>query len=455
VIRAGAGIYYDELHFFRPHLERGALGPAGNGRVMIDGSVAGLSFLSRPSDVTGHDALRMLPGIMSTLSSKLGDGTNPWISGIEVLKQGDRIFDPGHTTPYAIHISAGIHQKIGSSLNVSADYVSRRFLHFGGFHGVFQRDRNRYNRPKVTGVNPVTGEVSFVRDPVIPLCTAAQTAALSPADSCSTGPINVYGSGANYSYQGLHLKLDGRISPQFQLTGGYALARNWGFVEFSEYDNVGSAYGNMADHRRHRLTISGVYDLRLFEGSSSIARALLNDWTVAIISQTESAPSLDTILMGLDLNGDGLNRTLLPGTRHHNTLGRGLNEAGLRLLVEQYNNSVEARTRRVANPDNTVSVIRPRTPFNQVINPITLPEHFAAGDTFLTQDLRLTRKVHITETVRLSLIAEVFNLFNIANLSGYSNVLNQGNYGQPSTRAGQVFGSGGPRAFQFATRLQF
>jgi len=116
---------------------------------------------------------------------------------------------------------------------------------------------------------------------------------------------------------------------------------------------------------------------------------------------------------------------------------------------------VEARTRRVTNPDGTVTVIRPRTPFNQVINPISLPEHFSNGDSFLTQDLRLTRTLNLGEHVRLSLIGEVFNIFNIANLSGYSNVLNQPNYGQPSTRAGQVFGSGGPRAFQFATRLLF
>jgi hypothetical protein len=42
--------------------------------------------------------------------------------------------------------------------------------------------------------------------------------------------------------------------------------------------------------------------------------------------------------------------------------------------------------------------------------------------------------------VRLDLIGEVFNLFNVANLTGYSGVLNQLNYGQPTARAGQVFG---------------
>jgi hypothetical protein len=132
-----------------------------------------------------------------------------------------------------------------------------------------------------------------------------------------------------------------------------------------------------------------------------------------------------------------------------------LSESGLRRLVEQYNGDVEARTVRVTNADNSVTVIRPRTPFNQVVNPITLPEQFSNGDSFITQDLRLTRRIQLGETIRLSLIGEVFNVFNVANVAGHSNVINQMNYGQPRDRAGQVFGSGGPRAFQFAARLQF
>jgi hypothetical protein len=80
---------------------------------------------------------------------------------------------------------------------------------------------------------------------------------------------------------------------------------------------------------------------------------------------------------------------------------------------------------------------------------------FSHGDFFITQDLRLTRRIPLREGVRLSMIGEVFNLFNVANLTGYSNVLNQLNYGQPSARPSQVFGTGGPRALQFAARLEF
>jgi hypothetical protein len=55
----------------------------------------------------------------------------------------------------------------------------------------------------------------------------------------------------------------------------------------------------------------------------------------------------------------------------------------------------------------------------------------------------------------LLLIGEAFNLCNAANLSDYSGDLIKGAFGQPSSRATQVFGSGGPRAFQLGARISF
>jgi hypothetical protein len=73
-------------------------------------------------------------------------------------------------------------------------------------------------------------------------------------------------------------------------------------------------------------------------------------------------------------------------------------------------------------------------------------------------------------------MAEVFNLFNVTNILGVSNVNYSGfasaltrdsnnpndprfllssGFGAPITTAGGVFGSGGPRAFQFAVKLSF
>jgi hypothetical protein len=376
------------------------------------------------------------------------------VSTVQVIKQADQLFDPNHTTPYAIHGNVGIQQKLTPSLALSADYVMRRYVHMGGFQSVFLEDRNRFNRPHVTGVDPNTGVVSFVRDPVIPVCTLAQTAALNPQDQCSTGAITVYGSDANYRYQAIQVKLEKRFSSRLQFTASYALAKNTGFVAVTQYNNPALDYGNVG-MPRHTAVVSGVYEMRGVHAQSRILRGLLNAWTVAFISETDSAPPLDTMLSGLDLDGDGISTTLLPGINRHNLFGQGVSQSTLRALVAQYDTWVESRSRTITNPDGSQTVIWPRTPFNQIITPIILPARIAPGDGFISQDVRFTKKFNINERIAVSLIGEVFNLFNVANLTGYSNVLNQPNYGQPSARAGQAFGTGGPRAFQVATRVEF
>ena len=126
VLRLGGGVYHDDLDFFMPYLERGPLGPSGNGRVVVDGSVAGISFLSGPTAFRGADLLPLLPGIREAVGSRLGDGSDPSARGIEVVKQGDFIFAPGHSTPYALHLTAGLQRELSPNLVLSLDFVFRR-----------------------------------------------------------------------------------------------------------------------------------------------------------------------------------------------------------------------------------------------------------------------------------------------------------------------------------------
>jgi hypothetical protein len=457
VIRGGAGIYHDEASFFWKSRDRAYIGPSGNGRVAVEGSAAGLEFTSTPTTYTGRDLLQALPTIRTSLLSHFGDGTDLSVRGIDVIKQGDQLVDPNSTTGYAIHANAGIQREIGPGFLASANYVLRRYADVGALQGVYALDRNRFNRPRVTNVDPVTGVVSFVRDPIIPLCTPDRARALDPTDACSTGPINIFSSGAKYVYQGLHVTVDHRVLPRLRLNVGYSLAWSSGFIEngFTSYENHDLAYGNIPDHRRHRLVVSGTWAVPETTSTTALWRGLLNGWTMSFVSHTYSAPPLDTLLVGLDLDGDGISQTLLPGTTRHNTLGQGLTANQLRDLVSSYNASVDARTMRLTNADGSVSLVRPRTPFNQIITPIVLPETFSNGDPFITQDVRLTKTVGVGGELKLSIALEVFNVFNIANLTGYSGVLNQPNYGQPTARVGQAFGTGGPRAAQLAARVTF
>ena len=52
-------------------------------------------------------------------------------------------------------------------------------------------------------------------------------------------------------------------------------------------------------------------------------------------------------------------------------------------------------------------------------------------------------------------IDELKDLYNAENLSGYSGDVTSSAFGQPTSRATQVFGSGGPRAVQLAIRVRY
>jgi hypothetical protein len=87
-------------------------------------------------------------------------------------------------------------------------------------------------------------------------------------------------------------------------------------------------------------------------------------------------------------------------------------------------------------------------------------------DSSFSTDIRLTKGFHFTESMKLELIGEVFNLFNIANLSIYDDQILPAKEDtldpsfefttfRPAQRRTSVFGSGGPRSFQFALRFSF
>jgi hypothetical protein len=86
------------------------------------------------------------------------------------------------------------------------------------------------------------------------------------------------------------------------------------------------------------------------------------------------------------------------------------------------------------------------------------------GDWVHSQDVRLTKNINFNEKYRLQLIGEVFNLFNFANLTNVTDFViptadeaASGGIGtlRPTLRSTSVFGTGGPRAFQFAARFVF
>jgi hypothetical protein len=500
VIRGGSGIYHASPNSFYTRLgERGFLGPAGNGLVPFNSQLVPNPFagtptpgstvlqpvtlnFTQPTTFTGQQAINLIPSVRSSLATRWGTGQDISVRGVEVTKQalgaaGEGIFSSDLTTGYTFHVTAGIQREIMRNTVLTADFVMRRAVHFGGTEAGFGVDLNRAARARVTATDPITQVVTFAQNPVIPFCANA-TQLNTPKFPCSSGAILGYWSGINTRYTGLLMKLDRRFSNGLQFTGSYAFSRYTNNVNVGvgsvTTDNLYETAGIAGNDVPHRFTFSGFYEVPTYKGDSKLLRGLLNSWQIGLISDIRSRPTLNPTL-SLDVDGDGVSRLTLPGIPW-NAFGRGKSADDIRAAVEKYNADIISRAKPLpANPTaaqtaacvlnvNGQAMCGPRTPQNQAYPLIKLPDKFSNGDPFYSQDVRITRVIAIHEKIRLSLIAEAFNVFNIANLTGYGSGLNalvapnqvqQATFGQPSNRVNQIFGTGGPRALQFAARLSF
>ena len=421
VFRMGAGMYYDLPLASQRLQERSTLGPRGTGRVVVDGSLIQnpipgiptvplgrpLNFRTSPTQFSGSHLLSILPNVRRALIQQFGDPANTDLSvrNIDVFKQGAGIMAGDFVAPYSLHFNVGVQHELAHDLVITADFVLRRSVHqnTGGI------DLNRWNSAS---------------GPVIAKCVGQQ--ALDPRARCSTGPIEVQFSAGRSRYQGLLLRLDRRWSRHYQLSAAYALASSVGLEQVISNDNWFAGYGPTDADRRHTLTVSGIVDLPFGLRLSSI-------------TSFASKPPFRAQLFGLDLNGDGKSNDLLPGTGW-NELNRGLGIEDFRSRVGAFNSTVAGG----------------RTPTGQLIPSVMPPSSFAFGDRFFSMDFRLAKVVRFRERYEINVFAEVFNALNVANLSGYgTNLLEPSSFGQPASRVTQVFGSGGPRAFQLGARLSF
>ena len=420
VLRAGAGIYYDFLT--QPNLdpERALLSAPDLGRQNIPGSAvpnplfyvpgvavgAPLAFTGTPSLFTGVDLMTILPSIRADQQQMLSYSGDPSVRAIQILKQASSPLYPANSpTASSQQASVGVQREVARDFVVSADVAYRHFIHLG-----WPLDLNHFNS---------------ARGPVIPHCAQAQQN--DPQALCSSGPINVFQAAGRATYKGLLLRADKRFSHGFQLLGSYAYSTNIGNSNSNGFnlDNWLQNRGPLPTDFTHILNIAGVTRLPL-------------GLELGLNFAYSSAPPFSAYVGGIDFNGDGTTDDLLPGTTF-GEFNRGFGRAALAQLVDQFNQTYAGTS------DSHARAI-PR---------LTLPANYSFGDNSHSLDLRLTRSFVFRDGWRLLLIGEVFNLYNNANLTGYSGDLTSAAFGQPTSRATQVFGSGGPRAFQLALRVTF
>src|SRR5262249_24347820 len=271
-------------------------------------------------------------------------------------------------------------------------------------------------------------------------------------------------------YKALLMRVDRRFSGGFQLTGSYAFSRlnNFGGDALglgqvlSDRNNFRGEFGPGGLDRTHRLVISGLYELPFFKNSSNkFAKQALGGWQVSFISTAFSGLPFNAILPDFaDLSGTGSFFSYLPGVGP-GQVGRKFNSLpDLNKAIRNYNQN---RSKFAASVVGGV----PFDPFGTELRELAElpPGTYIGSDSVISQDIRLTKRFRFSEKKSLDFITEVFNLFNVANLTNFSdNVIpakddisdpSQFTVFRPTQRANNIFGTGGPRSFQFALKFTY
>lgn len=431
VIRAGAGIYWDTELLWRRLQERAFTGPVGNGRIQVPNTAftnifPGIINISRggtpiavgaalPSgEVTNLTVgqyqqilKQQLPAVTAALAPKnLNDLT---VRNIQLNKSGAQLYPKDYPVQRSYHMNFGVQRDLGHDLVLNVDFVRRVYVNllFG------ELDLNRFNR-----------RINGVQSPVIPLCTSAAQRADVNAQ-CSTGGISFWVPGGRGTYNAMLVKLDKRFSKRYLVTASYALTNNYGYNGINNLDQYNRTWGPQGG--RHLLNISGLVDLPW-------------GFNLGIISSMSSKGPLMPMVTGVDLDGDGTTSEPLPGVPW-NCFNRSCGKDVLIKAVADWNAKYPTGSKDARG---------------SAIPQLSLPADFEFGDNFSSQDIRLGKKFTWRENYKLSIFAEAFNIFNISNLGGYNFTINSGGaFGQSQSRASQVFGTGGARAFQLGGRFEF
>jgi hypothetical protein len=447
VIRGGAGIYYDNTIDNLRLFERADLGPPGAQLFLVGVDVTssllpGGDGRFSSGQITLGQMLALAPAVRADIESRAFNCTLP--TSIECFEAiSGPLFSTEFQVPYSIQFAGGVQRELPGNMLLQADFNYRK-----GLHEVIVYDANRLSDLTI------------------------------PNEQATSFPNTIpYADSSAFStYKALLLRLDRRFSKGFQFTASYSLSRFKAFggdalglgVVITDQNNFRKEFGPGGLDRTHRLVVSGIWDLPYFKTSDSWAkRNLLGNWTVSMISTAFSGlPQSAFLPHFVDLSRTGTFTSYLPGTGPGD-LGRSINSVSeLNAIITAYNASIPTLGEDCGFENSPTGRCDSTNPayFDPIVRLALLPEDQPiGGDSIISQDLRLTKTFSFTENVKLDLIGEVFNLFNVANLTGVGNQVledegidpNAITFLRPSQRTNSVFGTGGPRAFQFAVKFRF
>lgn len=361
---------------------------------LLDGRKLGIQVrLGSEVDAAGN----FVPGTATLANPFVGTP----LTGVGI---GINVLDRDLSTPYVQQFNFGIQQELTGNLILSGDYI-----HAFGSKFIIGRFIGSVFNPAIGGNDDV---------------------------------VNIESSVKTW-YDGMLLNLQKRFSGRYSFNASYTLQKSFNFSNDDQVpfqvpplnpNNLRLDKGPPPNEERHRFTFYAVADLP-------------HGFQLSPIYTLASDVPFD-IQLPPDIGG-----TRIP-VLQRNAGGRTFRTG--------------SELNAFINAFNTGRPITSRLPL--------VRDDLNLGDSFQSFDLRLTKTFRFTENFTVQGIAEVFNLFNVTNIRGVNNVnfsgfqntllrdsdnpadagfLRSSRFGSAIQTAGGVFGTGGPRAFQFAVRVNF
>jgi hypothetical protein len=326
---------------------------------------------------------------------------------------------PDYQWPLAYQLNFAIQRQMPGNVSFTTAYVGNLSHHLP-----FMLDIN----------NPVYA-------PGASTSQASITARRPYNDDGRLGQTTYAQSNETASYHSLQVSATRPLTKSLQLTGFYVWSHSFQSVNESavgqataqNFSALWEERGPSDNDRRHVASISGIWKLNYFQGSNSIAKHILNGWTISSVASLQSGQPF-SITTGSDKNLDGYNAdrpNLVPGVNA--------------FLSPHRPRSVAAKAwfdKTAFTPNGPGLGIGPGGADGNT------PRDYLRAPGYRNIDVGLLRDFRFAERYTFQLRGEATNAFNMVSL-------NTPTSGLSSSTVGQITSAASPRVIQVGARFTF
>lgn len=408
-VRAGYGLYYDQV--------------SGNQALLIIG-------LNPPYQetctVTRTSLDQPVPG---------NNCTTPVFSNAAASIRG---IQTDWKQPYVQQWSLDVQHLLSKKTFVSVGYYGSRGVHLNG-----HTEYNNLAPGLAATIQCATGTQTLQDpNPTTALCQTPNTAfTATPTILDQRRPyrgyrsISVLETRYNSNYHSLQTQFQHRFTGASQLNANYTWSKALTDNQTSSLShapqtnsNIGLEYGKTPLDRTHVVNLNWVYELPFFSKQKNFVGKLLGGWQWSGIASYQTGTPTTITSATYDPAGIGFIPSIIAGGRP-NLLCDPNNAPH---TIEQWFNPACFSAQDTTNIQNVVG---------------NSPRSVIDGPPLKKVDITLAKNIRFTETVRLQLRAEAFNVFNITNYRLPVTIARN------SATLGQITLFRDPRTMQFAAKL--